>query len=40
MIADFKSGVAVAMGVEHPHYRVVVEEIAPQVQAALAKDFA
>ena len=40
MIRDFKDGVAVAAGVDHPHCNVRIDEIAPQVQAALAKDFA
>ncbi|MGE5339490.1 MAG: DUF3501 family protein [Gemmatimonadota bacterium] len=40
MIATFKGGGAVAMGIDHPQYRARVDEIAPQVQAALARDFA
>jgi hypothetical protein len=40
MIAAFKGGAAVAMGIEHALYRARVDEIAPQVQAALAQDFA
>jgi hypothetical protein len=40
MIAAFKSGTAVAVGIDHPNYRVRIDEIAPQVQSALAQDFA
>jgi hypothetical protein len=40
MIAAFKGGAAVAMGIDHALYRARVEEIAPQVQASLARDFA
>lgn len=40
MIAAFKGGAAVAMGIDHALYRDRVEEIAPQVQASLARDFA
>ena len=36
----FRQGAAVALGVDHPVYAARVEEIAPEVQAALAKDFA
>ena len=39
MIAAFKGGAAVAMGIDHAHYRARIDEIAPQVQAALARDF-
>jgi hypothetical protein len=39
-IAAFRSGAPVAAGVDHPRYPVRIEEIAPQVQAALAADFA
>jgi hypothetical protein len=39
-IAAFKQGAAVALGVDHPNYSVRLDEIAPQVQAALARDFA
>lgn len=38
-IAAFKGGAAVAMGIDHPAYAVRVDEIAPQVQTALARDF-
>jgi hypothetical protein len=38
-IAAWKRGAAVAMGVDHPNYAVRLDEIAPQVQSALAKDF-
>jgi len=40
MIGAFRSGVAVAMGIEHPNYTARVDEIAPQVQSALVRDFA
>ncbi|MCS6945266.1 MAG: DUF3501 family protein [Sutterellaceae bacterium] len=40
MIAAFKAGAAVAIGIDHPNYQARVDEIAPQVQAALARDFA
>ena len=39
MIAAFKSGVAVAMGVDHPNYRAEVDAISPVVQDSLAADF-
>jgi hypothetical protein len=39
-IAAFKGGAAVAMGIDHPAYAVRVDEVAPQVQTALARDFA
>jgi len=40
MIAACKGGAAIAMGVDHARYRARVDEIAPQVQSALARDFA
>jgi len=40
MIADFKGGAAIAAGVDHAHYPVRIDEIAPAVQVALARDFA
>ncbi|GMV57228.1 MAG: DUF3501 family protein [Burkholderiaceae bacterium] len=40
MIAAFRQGAAVAVGVDHPAYGTRVDEIAPEVQASLAKDFA
>ncbi len=39
MIRDFQQGSAVALGVDHPNYSVRVDEVAPEVQASLAKDF-
>jgi hypothetical protein len=39
MIAACKGGAAIAMGIDHAHYRVRVDEIAPQVQSALTRDF-
>jgi hypothetical protein len=39
MIASFKGGAAVAIGIDHPHYAARIDEIAPQAQAALARDF-
>ena len=40
MIAAFKAGVTVAMGVDHPNYRAEVGAISPVVQDSLASDFA
>jgi hypothetical protein len=39
MIAAFRQGAAVALGIDHPHYAVRIDEVAPQVQGALAQDF-
>lgn len=39
MIGDFKSGNAVAIGIDLDAYRLRIDEIAPEVQAALARDF-
>jgi hypothetical protein len=38
-IAALKKGAAIAMGVDHPNLSVRLDEIAPQVQAALVRDF-
>jgi len=38
-IGAWKSGVAVAMGIDHPGYAVRLDEVAPQVQSALGRDF-
>jgi hypothetical protein len=38
-IAALKQGAAIAMGIDHPGYAVRLDEVAPQVQAALARDF-
>jgi hypothetical protein len=40
MIAAFRGGAAIAMGIDHARYRTRVDEIAPENQAALARDFA
>ncbi len=40
MIRGFQQGSAVALGVDHPNYSVRLDEVAPEVQASLAKDFA
>lgn len=40
MIASFKGGAAVAVGIDHVNYTVRVDEVAPAVQTALAGDFA
>jgi hypothetical protein len=40
MIAAFKSGATVAVGVDHPAYRAEVGAISPVVQDSLASDFA
>jgi hypothetical protein len=38
-IAQFKRGEPVALGIDHPRYEARIDRIAPEVQAALAKDF-
>jgi hypothetical protein len=38
-VAAFRSGRSVAIGIDHKNYRVRVDEIAAEVQGALAKDF-
>ena len=40
MIASFRGGAAVAVGIDHPNYTSRIDELAPEVQAALARDFA
>ena len=40
MIKAIKSGVPIAMGVDHPKYNYRVYEIDPETQGALTKDFA
>jgi len=40
MIGAFRGGAAVAVGCDHPHYAHRIDELAPEVQAALARDFA
>jgi hypothetical protein len=40
MIASFKGGAAVAVGIDHPNYAARIDELAPEVQGALAQDFA
>ena len=40
MTASFKGGAAVAIGIDHASYAVRVDEVAPDVQTALARDFA
>ncbi len=40
MVASFKGGAAVAMGIDHASYTERVDEVAPAVQTALASDFA
>jgi hypothetical protein len=39
MIASFKGGAAVAVGIDHVNYGARVDEVAPAVQTALAADF-
>jgi hypothetical protein len=39
MVAAFKAGATVAMGVDHPNYRAEVGAIPPVVQKSLAADF-
>jgi hypothetical protein len=38
-IRAFQQGAAVALGVDHPNYAVRLDEVAPEVQACLARDF-
>ncbi len=38
-IAAFRDGAAVAIGIDHPRYSARIDEIAPQVQASLVRDF-
>ena len=38
-IAAVRQGAAIAMGTDHPNYTVRLDEVAPQVQSALARDF-
>jgi Protein of unknown function (DUF3501) len=40
MIAALRQGSALAVGIDHDNYSVRVDEVAPNVQAALVKDFA
>ena len=40
MIDGLKKGAALAVGIDHANYPVRVDEVAPNVQAALARDFA
>jgi hypothetical protein len=40
MIAALRQGAALAVGIDHDNYSVRVDEVAPNVQAALVKDFA
>jgi hypothetical protein len=40
MIGSFRGGAAVAVGCDHPHYDHRIDELAPEVQSALARDFA
>jgi hypothetical protein len=39
MVAAFKAGATVAMGVDHPNYRAELGAIPPAVQQSLAADF-
>jgi hypothetical protein len=39
MIAAIKKGAALALGIDHPDCAVRIDEVAPQVQSALAEDF-
>jgi hypothetical protein len=39
MIAAVKKGAALALGIDHPEYAARIDEVAPQVQSALAEDF-
>jgi hypothetical protein len=39
MIAAVRNGAALAMGIDHPGYAARIDEVAPEVQSALAEDF-
>ena len=39
MIRSFQQGVAVALGIDHPNFSVRLDEVAPEVQASLSRDF-
>ena len=39
MIGAIKKGAALALGIDHPDCAVRIDEVAPQVQSALAEDF-
>jgi hypothetical protein len=39
MIAAFRSGTTVSMGIDHPNYRAEVGALSPVVQDSLASDF-
>jgi hypothetical protein len=39
MIAALRKGAALAMGIDHPGYAARIDEVAPEVQSALAEDF-
>ena len=39
MIRAFQQGAAVALGIDHSNYAVRLDEVAPEVQASLARDF-
>jgi len=40
MAGALKYGVSLSMGVDHPHYQVTVDPVAPETRAALVKDLA
>jgi len=40
MIASLRSGVGLALGIDHPHYRHHVPEVPSTVRQALLADFA
>ena len=39
VIRAFQRGAPVALGVDHPNYTVRLDEVAPEVQASIARDF-
>ena len=39
VIRAFQQGAPVALGIDHPNYPVRLDEVAPEVQASLARDF-
>ena len=38
-IRAFQQGASVALGIDHPNYTVRLDEVAPEVQASIARDF-
>lgn len=40
MIAALRAGVALSVGIDHPHYQAVIDPLADPVRTALCEDFA